>query len=139
MALAGSHDSLRRRFVPNSFDPIVLVVALLEVGPLIGPFIRALGHLEARGYAPVRTWLKIPNLQFPRVDQREGWRLHPPDRRNIPRSRAEESFRDRARPIDPDQPIAFAARACGVGQALHLGAIAEVLEAISDSLRRHRL
>ena len=139
LALAGGDDALGRVAFPEAIDPIVLVVVLFEIGALIDAFVIPFRDLEFPGDPPVVARVEIPDLEFTGVNHRQRRSLHASDRSDVAGARTEHAFRDRAGAVDPDQPIALAPGAGGVGQALHLGAVAQALKAFADRLRRHRL
>ena len=58
----------------------------------------------------------------------------------LPAARAKHPLGDRARAIDPDEPIAFAPRARGIGETGFISAPSRSFwKAVADRLRRHRL
>ena len=86
----------------------MLVAAFLEFRPLIGPFVLSFGDFEFRRDPPIIARLEIADLELALVNDRERRCLHSADGRNITRTRTEHSFRNGARAVDPDQPIALA-------------------------------
>ncbi len=111
----------------------------LEIGALINAFVFALGDSEFRGHAPVAARFEIPDLQLARVNDRQCRRLDAADRSDVARARTEHAFRDRARAVDPDEPVALAAGTSGVRQPRHFRTVTQMLEAVTNGLRRHRL
>ena len=137
--LARRQHCFRRGPVPDAIGAIVLVVALLEIRPLIGPFVLALRDPEFRNDAPITARLEIADLQLAFVNDRERRRLHAPDRGDVAGPRTEHALGDRPGAVDADEPIAFAPRTGRVRQAAHLRFIAQMSEGVADGLRRHRL
>src|SRR5205085_1134833 len=115
--LAGRDHCFRRRFFPNPISAIVLVGAFLEIRPLIGPLVLAFSDFEFRRDPPVIARLEITDLELAFVNDRQRWRLHSTDGGDIARARTEHSFRDSARAVDPDEPIALAPRTGGIREA----------------------
>ena len=117
----------------------MLVVIPFEIGTLIDAFVFALGDLEFRRDAPVAARLEIADLQLAGVDDGERRRLHAADGGDVAGTRTEHALRNGARAVDADEPVALAAGTRGIGQTSHFRTVAQMLEAIANRLRRHRL
>ena len=139
LTLALGNNRFRRRLIPNAVDTVVLVAVLLEVGTLICAFVFALRDFEFRSNPPIAARLETPDLQLARVNQRKGWRLHAADRGDVAPARTEHAFRNGARAVDANEPVALAARPRGIGQTGHFRTVPQILKTVANRLRRHRL
>ena len=139
LALARGDNRFRHRPVPYAVDSIVLVAISFELGTLIDALVFALRDSEFRSNTPVIVRLEIPDLQLATVNHCERRSLHTADRGHVSPTRTKHPFGDCPRAVDADEPVALAARTRGIGQTGHFRTIAQILKALTNGLRRHRL
>ncbi len=118
---------------------MLFVLVLLEIWPLIDAFVDSLGDLELRGDAPEIARLEIANLELTIEDDCESRGLHAADGGDVAGARPEHALRQGAGAVDPDEPVALAPAARGIGETGHLRAVAQVPKGFADAFGRHRL
>ena len=125
---------------PDAVGALLGVVrVLLPLG--IEPLARVLAGLgqEAGVDFPVVAADELADLLLALDHHGQRRRLHPAHRGEEEAAVARVEGGHRARAVDADQPVGLGARTRGVGQALHLLVGAQLVEAVADRLRRHRL
>mmetsp|Transcript_3271 Transcript_3271/g.11449 ORF Transcript_3271/g.11449 Transcript_3271/m.11449 type:complete len:1068 (-) Transcript_3271:367-3570(-) len=111
--------------LPGRVEPLALVLAGLRI--------------EVGAQLPVVAGDVLADLLLALDDDGQRRRLHPADRGQEEAAVARVEGRHRPRAVDADQPIGLGAAARGVGQRQHLLVAAQLLEALADGGRRHRL
>ena len=125
-------------FVPQTVDPIMLVVlVLLEVGSLINPAIFAFGKLEACRDFVEGSGDEISNFNLPFDDEREGGGLYPADGGNLPATSATSLDGYGPGTVYPDQPIRFGPAAGRILQGLELLSFPKIGKCLLDGLIGH--
>ena len=88
---------------------------------------------------PVVAADEFADFFFALDHQGQRRRLHPADGGQKEAAALRVKRRHRPRAVDADQPVGLRAAARGVGQALHLRIAAQLVKAVANGLRRHRL
>ena len=142
LALAFRVNRVGARAVPQAFGLDVAVVGLLVLAEFfVEPAAIVLAGLgsERRVDFKVVTRNEFFDLLLALDQDSERRSLHSPDGRQVKAARFGIESRHCARGVDADQPVGFRAADRRVGQRQHILVAAQVLEALADRRRRHRL
>ncbi len=133
-------DGFRETYTPNALLLELIVAFLLGkffIEPAAGVFARL--RAERAVDFPIVARNEFFNLLLALDEDRQRRRLHAADRCEMKTAGLGIERRHRARAVDADEPVAFAAARRRVRERNHFTVCAQVREAVADRRRRHGL